>query len=351
MPMARPTTTNLRAIADATGLALATVSRILRGRDQCSEATRQRVLTVAEQLKYRPNLLVQGLQTGRTRTIGVLMQVREFPARIIEGIHDELVAADHVPIILWPRIVYSPDEPTNDLEQLHRLIDRRVDAVILYPADDRVADDYLHEVWDRGLPLVTVDRELEHTHADFVGTDDRLGGRLAAEHLLDLGHRHFGIVAGPPQVTTARHRQEGFAAAVATCPDATLHVVHDSSYTVGYPAALELLRQFPRPTALFADNDYQAEGVYRAAADMQLHIPHDLSVVGFADLRHAPYLQPPLTTLRQFPEQIGQRAARLVLDRLDGELSDPAPQRHRLAPQLIVRHSTAKPPGNEFSDR
>jgi LacI family transcriptional regulator len=121
--MARNGPANLRAIAAETGLALATVSRILRGRDQCSEGTRQRVREVAERLRYRPNLLVRGLQTGRTKTGGVLMQVREFTARILEGVHDELVGADHMPIVLWPRIVYDTKEKTNDLEQLHRLID------------------------------------------------------------------------------------------------------------------------------------------------------------------------------------------------------------------------------------
>lgn len=335
-------TGSLKAIAAESGMSIASVSRILRGRDQCSADTRARVLAVAEKHRYRPNMLVQGMRTGQTRTIGCLIHVQdEFFGRLAAGIHDALVAADYVPIFLWPRIRANPTEPTNELEQIHRLLDRRVDGVILRPNDDGINDNYLHELWDRGVPLVAVDRELEKTHADFVGTDDEQGGRLAGEYLRGLGHRCVGHLAGPDAITTSRLRRRGFEAAVHG-----LQLVTECDITFGGPATLDAARRLlahrPRPTAVFCANDYQAAFVYGTAADLGLRIPQDLAVVGFADLQLARYLQPELTTVRQCPERIGGEAVRLLLARMAGT-APATPQKLRLPTELVTRASTAPP--------
>jgi LacI family transcriptional regulator len=336
---------SLRAIAQETGVSIATVSRVLRGQDECRTDTRARVLAAAERLGYRPNLLVHALQTGRSRTVGVMVYVGdEFGGRVAVGIHDTLIAANHVPIFAWTHPVRIATDRSDELAQIHRLVDRRVDAVILFPREDTVGDDYLHEVWERNIPLVTVDDELARSHADFVGTDDEFGGRLAAEHLLALGHRRLAHVAGPDKVTSGRLRRKGFEEAVAACPGASCATVVDPTYGQGAEQVRQALSATPRPTALFCANDYIAFCAFRVAAELGLAIPRDLSVVGFADLLPARHLSPPLTTLRQDPEGIGKAAATLVLDRLEGRLTDPEPQRIRLKPELVARRSTAVPP-------
>lgn len=338
---------SLSAIAEQAGVSVASVSRILRNKDRFSDETRKNVLAVARRLGYRPNLLVRGIQTGRTRTVGVMIRVGdEFFGRMAVGIHDTLIAADHVPIFVWPRDPSLPGRETNELEQIHRLVDRRVDAVILRPVlgpgGENVGDHYLHEVWNRGTPLVTVDRELPHTRADFAGTDDEAGGRNAGEHLIALGHRLCGHVAGPELVHTSRLRRRGFEGA---CRGADVECVTavDETFQNGHDAAIELLSRRRRPTCIFTGNDYQVPGVYDAAAELGLRIPQDLSVVGFADLQIARVVRPRLTTLRQEPERIGAEAARVVLDRLDGRRSADEPRRVRLEPKLIARDSTAPP--------
>jgi len=335
---------SLRAIATQAGVSVASASRILRGRDECSAATRERVLAVARRLGYRPNLLVRGMQTGRTRTVGVMLYVAgDFERRIFVGIHDVLVAADHVPIVLWAEIKRLAADRSNELEQIHRLVDRRVDGVILLPRDDRVGEDYLHEIIERRIPLVTIDHDIVRVRADFVGTNDEAGARLAAEHLLGLGHRHLAHLAGPDAVMSGLLRRRSFESAVAAMPGATCVTEVDPTFCEGYETALSLLSRTPRPTALFCANDYTARSAYRAAAELGLAIPRDLSVVGFADLDLASFLSPPLTTLRQQPEEIGRRAAQILLDRIADPAAPAQPVKLRLPVDLVARASTARP--------
>lgn len=338
------TAVRLKDIASECRLSVATVSRILRRTDQCSHMTRVRVIAMAEAMGYRPNLLVQGIQSGRTRTIGVMVPLGdEFFGKIANGIHNGLVAHDNVPIFVWPKPGNLPTQPTDELAQLHRLIDRRVDGIILRPNRDNIDDEYLSEVWHRNLPLVAVDRALGNTRADYVGTDDEFGARLAAEHLLSLGHCRFAHLAGPEQVTTAALRRRGFESTVGTKRGTTFVWETDESFGHrSFDAALRLLRKTPRPTAIFCANDYQLPGLYRAAASLQIDIPRDLSVVGFADLGIASYLSPAATTIRQDPEAIGQAAAELLLNRIGGLCSDKMAISSRLKPELVIRNSTAR---------
>src|SRR3954462_6706156 len=184
-------------IAREANVSRVTVSLVLAGKDQTSEETRKRVLEVAQRLRYRPNLLVQGMQSGRTGVVGLIMPPSmHFHGQIARGIHDELVKNDYVPIQLWSS-THATDKGT-ELSQIHRLVDRRVDGVIIFPADASVPDVHYREIWERHIPLVTVDRETT-THADHVGTDEELGGQLVAEHLLALGHRQMAHLTYPYQ--------------------------------------------------------------------------------------------------------------------------------------------------------
>ena len=129
------------------------------------------------------------MQSGRTGAVGLIMPPSmHFHGQIARGIHDELVKNDYVPIQLWTNS--SPEGKATELAQIHRLVDRRVDGVIIFPADASVSDVHYREIWERNIPLVTVDRETT-THADHVGTDEELGGQLVAEHLLKLGHKRL----------------------------------------------------------------------------------------------------------------------------------------------------------------
>lgn len=340
-------------IADEAGVSQATVSLVLAGRDVSSASTRTRILQAAERLKYRPNLLVRSIQTGRTRMIGVMMPPYDFFwSEILYGIHDVLTEADHVPITLWtshhgsgvPRNRVPAD---NELRQIHRLIDRRVDGVILWPPFASLFSNHVHEFSSRQLPIVTIDHEMPaEFRADLVASEDHVGPRLVAEYLLSKGHRRFGHIAGSSVATWAVVRRNAFDDAVAAASDATCTTLEASpteDYTLAIAQARELLDLPHRPTAIFAATDLYAKQVYKAAAERGLRIPEDLSVVGYADDDFAGEMSPPLTTVRQPAYEMGRKAAELVLGRSTGELAQRGPIRAYLPVKLIERDSVAAP--------
>src|SRR5256885_14209639 len=240
-----------RDIAREANVSRVTVSLVLAGKDQTSEETRRRVLEAARRLRYRPNLLVQGMQTGRSRTIGLVMPVSmHFHGQIARGVHDELVQADYVPIQLW--VEAAPDSKVTELQQIHRLVDRRVDGMIIWPADVSVPDVHFQEIWERVIPLVTVDRETT-THADHVGTDEELGGRLVAEHLLSLGHRRLAHLTYAGRRGSMTRRRAAFVRAIEEAGGECeiIAAAHESLMA----ATRDALNRPERATAIFAATD------------------------------------------------------------------------------------------------
>jgi LacI family transcriptional regulator len=300
------------------------------------------VLEAADRLKYRPNLLVSGIRTGKSNTIGVIIPSPDiFFNNVLHGIHDELMKADNVPIVLLTHAGGELIDRDYELTQIHMLLDRRVDGIIFRPTNEMVGDTYHSEVWERHVPLTAIDSETPLTKADFVGTDDVLGARLCAEHLLSLGHRHVAHLAGPSNVSTARDRRAGFETAIRQGGGECV-TMEAFSYIEDLKTTIQLLDLNPRPTAIFAGSDLLAESVYEAAMVLGLKIPEDLSVVGFSNSDVAHRLLPPLTTIHQRPYEMGQRAARLVLSRSQGKTKNPHPVKVRLEPELVVRSSTAR---------
>lgn len=340
--MARPTQSrrsSLKQIAEELGVSMMTVSRALSGGGRISAETRERVLEVANRLKYRPNRLVHAIKQGRSRTVGVMVPIAtSFSATVVRGIHDTLSEQGYLPILHFHGEGPQAERDEAELEYIHRLLDYRVDGIIFWPSDETVPQMYLKEVWERGVPLVAVDRHLLRTNADFSGTDDEAGGRIAAEHLLSLGHRRLAHIAGEQSVSTYADRRRGFETVV------THHA--EASYTVGAcvdcqcrEIAERLLAAEDRPTAMFLPSDRMAPHVYAAAESLGLVVGKDLSIVGFADLVETAWLRPRLTTLKQDPYRIGAEAARMLLDRVEGRTAE-GPRTVRVEPSLAVREST-----------
>jgi LacI family transcriptional regulator len=346
--MSRNRQTNQKTIAQHLGLSQATVSLVLSGRRPMSDRTSQRVVQAAEKLRYRPNLLVRGMQTGKSRMIGVMMPPYDFYwSEVLYGIHDVLAAADHVPITLWTAHAGSPTLRGNDpapleLEQVYRLLDRRVDGVILWPRFAELFREHIHEFSSRKLPVVTIDHRLPPKFgADYVGSDEAGGGHMIAEHFRGLGHRRFGHLSGPGGRTWSYERRKAFEKAVGQIAGATCVTLETprGDPSLGIEAARRMLALPDRPTAIFAASDLLAKTVYKAAKEACLSIPDELSVVGFSDDGFAGEMAPPLTTIRQPGYEIGRRAGEIVLERSLGTVSK---QRinEKLPVNLIVREST-----------
>jgi len=331
-----------RDIAREAGVSRVTVSLVLAGKDQTSDETRQRVLAAAKRLRYRPNLLVQGMRTGRTGAIGVVIPAGlYFQGIIAQGIHDEIVNEDFVPM----QLLVGPNvgAKTTELEQIHRLTDRRVDGIIVWPVDEAVSDAAFSEIASRGIPMVTVDRETAGP-SDHVGTDEELGGKLVAEHLLSFGHRRLLHVTYPPRPgpMPLNRRREAFVKAVeaagATCEVISCNV--DQCFEM----TLAALSKPERATAIFTATDVIAMKIYGVAAKLCLRIPEQLSVCGYADFTFAKDLVPPLTSIKQDPYSIGKTAAQILLDRILDRSKTTGPQRIYIKPELIARASTGPAP-------
>jgi LacI family transcriptional regulator len=336
-------------VAMEAGVSQSTVSLVLAGRKVNSEDTARRVLAAAEKLGYRPNLLVRGIQTGKTGTVGVLIHPFQFYwGEVLCGIHDVLTERDCVPITLWtahwgtaPRNRFGPGEA---LAQIHQLVDRRVDGVILWPPFAQLYQEHLHEFSSRNLPVVTIDHQLpEHFNADYVGSDEASGGRMVAEHLYGLGHRRIGHLAAPGGTTWAHDRRKAFEEAIEKMKGACVMVLEAPGGIpkLGIEPARQMLSGPNRPTAIFTASDLYAKVVYQAAREKGLRIPEDLSVVGFSDDDFSEELLPPLTTVHQPAYEIGKLAAEIVLGRSSGKIKGKG-KREELAVELIVRGSTGE---------
>lgn len=341
----------LKDVAKVANVSLSAASRILRGeRDRFGKETCQRVLDVARELGWRRNLLVNGIQTGRTKTIGVMIPPYDsFWVDVLAGIHLTLAAADYLPITVWvgdcQEMPHFEKEDDPGLGQISRLLDRRVDGLILWPSFAVAYYEHYRELIERRVPVVVVDHEFsEDQIADSIETDEQRCAKAVAEHLISLGHENLACLSSRETAwqAWAVRRRKSFEDAVAEHPNVQVKSWRLNQWgTNGLEIAEKILAQDPRPTAVFSVTDHEALFVYEAAAKLDLRIPEELSVVGFADLDFAAALRPPLTTMRQRPKEIGRRAAQLILDRLDGDSAELPPTTIRVGADLIVRNSTA----------
>jgi LacI family transcriptional regulator len=350
--MSNSSVPRLKDVAKAANVSLAAASRILRGdRERFGDETCRRVLEASRQLGWRRNLLVNGMQTGKTQTIGVMIPPFDsFWVSVLSGIHDALSAADCLPITVWTGnldgMPHFEEGDTEGKKQINRLLDRRVDGLIMWPTFSLAYYHHFPEFVERRVPVAVIDHY--STVADSVETDEEQATAVVAEHLLGLGHRRIACLSSreTPTQTWAVKRRSSFEAAVEKSKGARVKSWHlNEQGTNGVEVARQMLSDELAPTALFAVTDHEAAAVYRAAAELGRKIPEQLSVVGFADLDFAAEMDPPLTTMRQKPYQIGRLAAKLIMDRISGEVADSDdPTTIKVDAELIVRESTAAPP-------
>ncbi len=339
VPASRPT---IKDVAEKCGVHPSTVSRALSpamSRLVAPEVAK-RIRAAAAALGYQPNVTAAGLRTGRSGLIGVLAPDISDPGfpPILSGITETLGSEGYATIV----VDVGPD-PSREQELVDRLIARGVDGLVL--ATVALNDPVIGHCLAASVPVVLVNRIDAGRKLPAVATDDEAGMRLAVDHLVGLGHSRIGHIAGPQHVSTGTLRRAGFMAAATRAGLSAQNIMIETApaYTreQGRLAALRLLDREPAPTAIVAANDLLALGIYDALGERGLNCPTDVSVVGHNDMPYVDMLSPPLTTVRIAQRSMGDKAARLLLERI----ADPAMRRERvvLEPKLIVRGSTAKP--------
>lgn len=324
-------------VARTAGVNPSTVSRALDGRHPLSRSeTAERIRRIAEEIGYTPDPSAASLRRQSTRTIGVL--VPRLTDTVMAMLYEEIAAACQEQD-LFTLVATTGDSPETELTSGRLLLERRVDAMILTTARIDGAGQLLPLLAEREMPYALAMRTDDHGPASLV--DDRLGGYLAARHLIDLGHTRLGLVAGPSYASSARGREEGFRQAL---EEAGLPVerelVRASGFTMdsGEQVGGELLALSQPPTAVCTVNDNTAIGVMGAARRMGLRVPEDLSVVGFNDTPVATRFPAPLTTVRVSFRELARGAVTLVQRAIDGKPR----QTLTFAPTLIPRGSTAR---------
>ena len=328
-------------VASVAGVSHQTVSRVLNGFPNIRPQTRDRVLAAIQELGYRRNTAARTLVTRRSGTIGVITaDLNQFgPASIMLGLESASRAAGYsVSLAGLTEISAAALRAA-----VGQVMDQSVEAVVVIVAHRSALT--LAQSLRIGIPLVLVEGDLSATPLT-AGVDQIQGARLATSHLLDLGHEGVLHLPGPSDWLEAAARREGWRMALAERgrPIPELMAEGDWTSRSGYESSRAMLRDSgrtgSRPTAVFAGNDQMALGLLRALHEAGLRVPEDVSVVGFDDVPESGYFEPPLTTVRQDFEKLGQRAMALVLRVLDGELDASEPL---VEPQLIVRSSTAAP--------
>ncbi|WP_432117670.1 LacI family DNA-binding transcriptional regulator [Streptomyces sp. bgisy032] len=334
----RPPT--IRDVAERAGVSKSLVSLVLRGSDQVRPEKRDAVLRAVRELGYRPNAAARSLSERRTRTVGVLLSDLRNPwsVDLLDGLNPLLHAHGLHMLLADARLNRRTGQHPAD-----PLLDLRVDGlVVVGTLPDPAA---LGSVAERIPVVLAGSREPAPPGVDVVAGDDERGAGLATGHLIGLGHRRIAHIAGYGVVGELRRRsfeetmrRHGLADRAPVEPG-------DMTEEGGYRATVRLLSRPERPTAVFAVNDITAIGVLSAAGEMGLRVPHDLSVVGYDNTSIARLRHVWLTTVDNTSHEIGRRAARCLLERMERlEGGGGAGRLDLTAPTLETRGSTASPP-------
>ncbi len=338
-------TVTIMQVAQEAGVSAQTVWRVLNKRPDVSPATRERIQAIIDRLNYKPNAMARGLVQRRTHSLGVIAAGLEMygPLRTLIGIEQETRALGYSLLLSL-----IPNDATEQRveEALEHLLARQVDGV-LWSAPEIGAN----RIWlDSLLVRLTVPTLFMSMHphpaVTVVDTDNRLGGKLAATHLIEQGCRQIGHICGPQSQWSALQRRLGWEDALAAAdlqPAENLLVEGDWSAASGFEGLQQLLERTPALDGVFSGNDQMGLGVLQAANARGLRVPEHLAIVGYDNIPEAAFMQPPLTSIRQHLQDSGAIAVReltrMIAQQQAGEVVD-ARQTILVEPNLVVRRSS-----------
>lgn len=348
---------SLKEIAKLAGVSVSTVTRALQDKPDISPRTRRRILDLAAEHRYRPNILARSLVTSRTYTVGVVVPdlTNPFFPALIQGIEATLWDTGYTVVL-----ADTAFDEGKELQSVEEFVARRVDALIVSPADSEGDLGWVHSLQSGDVPFVSLTRLFRHD-ADVVVAADRSGARMAAEHLIELGRRNIVYLGNPGSHWANGERIAGVRDALS---DAGIEVLQSvfraaasGSMTDARLATTKLLESGGIPDGIIAFDDYMAIGVRAALTDAGLRVPEDVALVGFDNIELAGIPEISLTTIDIPKADLGRAAAGLAIERIEEHAAlaedddgrntrhssqEPAPTKEIvLATRLMVRRSTA----------
>jgi LacI family transcriptional regulator, galactose operon repressor len=338
-------TATIADVAARAGVSTATVSRVLAGLGRARPETKARVLEAARVLDYRPSEVARSLKRRSTQTLGLLITDIENPyfPQLVRSVEDAARALGFTVLLC-----NAADDPEREAAYLDLLADRRVDGLII--AASSLGGRHAEWLASPPVPVVLVNTTAPDIGLPAIMSDNEGGGRMAAEHLLGLGHRRFGYLMPPPRNVDAPARLAGVEAALRAAgfgSEALTIARGEPLVPGGEAAAYEILDRVPGTTAFLAYNDLMAIGALRALRQRHRPVPQTASVVGFDDVALAAYVDPPLTTIAQRTEEMGRWAvARLTEDGMYAAADLGPTASVRLPVDLQVRESSGPAPAD-----
>jgi len=330
----------IRDVAKLAGVAPITVSRVINNNGYISEPTRKRVTAAIKKLGYVPNSLARSLRSRRTGMLALIVTdiTNPFFTLIARGVEDTANDAG------FSVIFCNTDESeVKEQEYVNLLLQKQVDGILLVPARSTASS--LRLIQAQGTPLVVIDRRIPGVHVDTVRCDSEDGAYRLVQLLVKLGHRRIAVLSGPQGVSTADDRVAGYKRALAEAgptPPAPLVYCGSYTYASGSELAKQMLAAEPRPTAVFAANNFIAMGALKALQEAGVRVPEDIALVSFDDLPPAMVTSPFLTVVAQPAYEMGRVATNRLLAQLAGSKS----RKETVLPtEMIVRQSSGPPKG------
>jgi LacI family transcriptional regulator len=330
----------MKDIARDLGIAVITVSKVMRNKDDVSKETRKRVLDRVKELNYTPNLTARALVTGRSNLVGLVVPdlLHTFFAQIAKSLSEALLKKGYYLII-------STSDEDPDLEEhiVNRLLARNLDALIVASACTTSA--MFERIQNQGPPLVLIDRRFPDLDTNYVGADDEMVGALATKHLIEIGCKRIAHLRGPetsPGIgrlngylkTLTKYKMKPLPGYVSAQTMVDVHSTESGAKLTKW-----LLSLNPRPDGLFSYNDPMAIGAIEAILDAGLRIPEDVAVIGSGNLYYDTKLRISLSSIDQNTKEIGEHTARLTLS-LIASKTRPPNKAVVIQPKLIIRAST-----------
>jgi len=326
----------MKDVARLAGVSTSTVSHVINNNRFVSEGVREKVEQAIRHLNYAPSALARSLKINQTHTIGMLLTTSSNPfyAEVVRGVEESCYQRGYSLILC---------NTAGDEERMNRsletLMQKRVDGLLIMCTESHLPSaDILNRY--PSIPTVMMDWAPFEGRGDIIQDNALLGGELATQHLIDSGYTRIACIAGPQDKTPARMRLEGYRNAMTKSGLEILpgYVVNgDFEFQGGYNGMVELLALETPPEAVFTSNDAMAVGVYHALYQAGMRVPQQMAVMGYDDIELARYLTPPLSTIHQPKDALGE----LAIDTLIHRLSDPdaSQQTLVLTPELVVRGS------------
>jgi LacI family transcriptional regulator len=321
-------------VAQAAGVSVSTVSRVLNDKDDVAPETYEKVQSIIQEMGYTSSLAARSMRSRRTNVIGLIVPdvADSFSIQVMKGVNQAIFELDYDLIIYTSGSIKKRSAAEREQYFVSLLTGSVTDGVIIVtPAATS---------FSTAAPVVTIDPNNECPECLAVMATNHAGAVAATEYLIGLGHRRIGFISGRPDLQSAQRRLQGYQDALrqANIPvDQDLIAAGDFTTETGRLCARRLLSLSDPPTAIFAANDQSAMGTIEAAREMGLRVPQDLSVIGFDNIPEAAYSDPALTTIDQFIEEMGRVATGKLVDLIQGEALES--DLYKVPTQLVVRNS------------